>query len=566
MGQDREQTGSWRRRDSDNTHRMRDGVEFVNFLKILLVDDEEQVRKIIAKKIMWEKLGYELIGNVGNGREALELIEVNEPDVVLTDIRMPFMDGLELASRLKEEYPDIKVIIFSGFDEFEYAKQALKYNVIEYILKPVNIEEMTEILRKVRQSIVDDILKKRNIEKLREAYMKGLPVIKERFLTDLIHGKLKSRAEIQQKMSLYQIPLAFQEGYLVTTLMLTDKKIDRTNAIEGIDQEEMQYFSVKQYLEEMLQNQYDNIFLRTTSGWSVILGIRKGERGRKVVMLLNNFCRSCKKLLDIEITAGVGSVVSDIMEIESSYQESKEALRYYRIMGKGKAIYIQDVEPGQNESLLSEEKLEDQLMVSIKFGSEEKVCQCIDEIVDQAEGKKIHDNQVMIYYISLVINLMKFAEKCDVHTGDGEDISRDYIEQIFQIKSADRMKEWMKEICLNIQKEIGREREDATLKLINQAKAFIEMHYQEPSLSVEMICQELHISPAYFSTIFKKEVGESYVSYLTDLRLKKALELLKDTTDKTYVIAEKVGYSEPNYFSYVFKKKFGVAPSKYYKR
>lgn len=189
MGQDREQTGSWRRRDSDNTHRMRDGVEFVNFLKILLVDDEEQVRKIIAKKIMWEKLGYELIGNVGNGREALELIEVNEPDVVLTDIRMPFMDGLELASRLKEEYPDIKVIIFSGFDEFEYAKQALKYNVIEYILKPVNIEEMTEILRKVRQSIVDDILKKRNIEKLREAYMKGLPVIKERFLTDLIHGK-----------------------------------------------------------------------------------------------------------------------------------------------------------------------------------------------------------------------------------------------------------------------------------------------------------------------------------------------------------------------------------------
>ena len=538
----------------------------MNFLKILLVDDEEQVRKIIAKKIMWEKLGYELIGNVGNGREALELIEVNEPDVVLTDIRMPFMDGLELASRLKEEYPDIKVIIFSGFDEFEYAKQALKYNVIEYILKPVNIEEMTEILRKVRQSIVDDILKKRNIEKLREAYMKGLPVIKERFLTDLIHGKLKSRAEIQQKMSLYQIPLAFQEGYLVTTLMLTDKKIDRTNAIEGIDQEEMQYFSVKQYLEEMLQNQYDNIFLRTTSRWSVILGIRKGERGRKVVMLLNNFCRSCKKLLDIEITAGVGSVVSDIMEIESSYQESKEALGYYRIMGKGKAIYIQDVEPGQNESLLSEEKLEDQLMVSIKFGSEEKVCQCIDEIVDQAEGKKIHDNQVMIYYISLVINLMKFAEKCDVHTGDGEDISRDYIEQIFQIKSADRMKEWMKEICLNIQKEIGREREDATLKLINQAKAFIEMHYQEPSLSVEMICQELHISPAYFSTIFKKEVGESYVSYLTDLRLKKALELLKDTTDKTYVIAEKVGYSEPNYFSYVFKKKFGVAPSKYYKR
>ena len=116
-----------------------------------------------------------------------------------------------------------------------------------------------------------------------------------------------------------------------------------------------------------------------------------------------------------------GSVVEDVMDIQSSYQESKEALGYYRIMGKGKAIYIQDVEPGQNESLLLEEKLEDQLMVSIKFGTEEKVCKCVEEIVDQAENKKIHENQVMIYYISLVINLMKFAEKCDVHTGDGEE-------------------------------------------------------------------------------------------------------------------------------------------------
>lgn len=493
------------------------------------------------------------------------MIELNEPDVVLTDIRMPFMDGLELAARLKKEYSDIKVIIFSAFDEFEYAQEALKYNVVEYILKPTNIEEMTEILERVRQSILDDILKKRNIEKLREVYQRGLPVVRERFLTDLIHGKLKSKAEIYHKMSWYHIPLESPDRYLVATLMITEEKSNPNNSFDELDQEEMRYFSVKQYLEEMLQEQYKNIFLRTASGWSIILGLDKEESGKKAVIFFNNFCRSCKKLLNIEVTAGIGSAVEDVMEIEISYQESKEALGYYRIMGKGKAIYIQDVEPGQSESLLLEEKLEDQLMISIKFGSEAKVCQCIDEIVDQAESRKVHDSQVTIYYISLIINLIKFAEKCDIHTGDGAEISHDYIEQIFQIKSSEKMKEWLKTICLNIQKEIGKEREDATLKLINKAKAFIEIHYQEPALSVEMICQELHISPAYFSTIFKKEVGESYVSYLTDLRLKKALELLKDTTEKTYVIAEKVGYSEPNYFSYVFKKKFGVAPSKYYK-
>ncbi|MCI7814102.1 MAG: response regulator [Lachnospiraceae bacterium] len=538
----------------------------MDFLKILLVDDEEQVREIIAKKIDWEKIGYELIGSVSNGREALEMIEANEPDVVLTDVRMPFMDGLELAATLKEEYADIKVVIFSGFDEFEYVKEALRYHVIDYILKPINIEELMEVLQKIRRSIVEDISKKRDLEQLREVYLKGIPVLREHFLTELIHGKVKNREEIYHKMSQYQIPMVSKAGYLVVTLMMSQEKAKYSgDSMDEIDWDEMQRFSVKQYLEEMIQDEYASIFLRTASGWSVILGLEQEDSGRKVTMFFNHFCHSCQKLLDVEITAGVGSTVEDVTEIPISYQESKEALGYYRIMGKGKAIYIQDVEPGQSESLLFEDKLEDQLVVSMKFGTEEKVCQCVDEIVDQAERSKIHDSHVRIYYISLVINMLKFAEKCDLHGGDGAEILHGYIEQIFRIKSAAKMKELLKSICVHIQREIGREREDATLKLINKAKAFIEIHYQEPSLSVEMICQELHISAAYFSTIFKKEVGESYVSYLTNLRLKKALELLKDTTEKTYVIAEKVGYSEPNYFSYVFKKKYGVAPSKYYK-
>ena len=129
----------------------------MSLYKIMLVDDEEEVRKSIIRKIPWEDTGFEVIGDAENGKDALEKIEMNEPDVVLTDIRMPYMDGLAMAERIRQTHPSIKIVIFSGFDEFEYAKKAIKLNVIEYILKPVNVEELTVILKKIKKNLDDEI-------------------------------------------------------------------------------------------------------------------------------------------------------------------------------------------------------------------------------------------------------------------------------------------------------------------------------------------------------------------------------------------------------------------------
>ena len=124
--------------------------------RILLVDDEEEVRHAIIQKIPWEELGFQVVGDAENGMDALEKIEQLEPDVVLTDIRMPYMDGLEMAERLREIHPSIKVVLFSGFDDFEYAQKAIKLNIIEYILKPVNAEEMMEILLRIKGTLDED--------------------------------------------------------------------------------------------------------------------------------------------------------------------------------------------------------------------------------------------------------------------------------------------------------------------------------------------------------------------------------------------------------------------------
>ena len=172
----------------------------MDLYRIILADDEEEVRKSIIKKIDWQAAGFEVVGDAENGREALEKIEALEPDVVMTDIRMPYMDGLELIERIRRKYPSMKVLIFSGFDDFEYAKQAIKLNVTEYILKPVNVEELTGILKRVKANLDEEIEQRRNVNRLRESYQHSLPILRELFLNDLARGSIPpEQAEMRLK-------------------------------------------------------------------------------------------------------------------------------------------------------------------------------------------------------------------------------------------------------------------------------------------------------------------------------------------------------------------------------
>ena len=168
----------------------------MNPYKIMLVDDEEEVRTSIIRKIDWQDAGFEVIGDAENGKEALEKIEQNEPDVVLTDIRMPYMDGLEMAENIRQRYPSIKIVIFSGFDEFEYAKKAIKLNVIEYILKPVNVEELTAILKKIKKIS----MRRSSRSGMLPCFGKVISRVFRRsgtFLNDLIHGGMEE-AQIEE--------------------------------------------------------------------------------------------------------------------------------------------------------------------------------------------------------------------------------------------------------------------------------------------------------------------------------------------------------------------------------
>lgn len=533
----------------------------MSLYKIMLVDDEEEVRKSIIRKIDWKYTGFEVIGDAENGEDALEKIEQTEPDVVLTDIKMPYMDGLTMAEKIRQLYPSIKIVIFSGFDEFEYAKRAIKLNVIEYILKPVNVEELTAILKKVKKNLDEEIEQKRNVNLLRESYVKSLPIIREHFLNDLVHGGI-GRKTISRKLNEYEIDIDGAHKWVTAAIHLEpDEKVDK--AVSLHKERELIPISVTKLIEEKLEGQYRYIMFHSAFESILIAAIDPSNTQTGLIALLGDICKETKKILEVSVTIGVGVSCDNLAEISRSFKSALNALGYRAVVGIGGVICIQDMEPSSHEKLQFESQMESALISAVKFGPREKIEAVVSEAVNRMEEARVHFRQHQAYILAVINALTQLSQQYDLNISEMFGVETDYFEILTKVEKTENIRQYLLEVAYKMNAALEEGRSNTTKNVIREAKQYIQEHYQDPELSVEKICRHLHMSPAYFSTMFKKETGQAYIAYLTEIRLNHAVELLMSTADKTYIIAEKVGYPEQNYFSYVFKKKFGISPTKY---
>ena len=543
----------------------------MDLYRIILVDDEEEVRKSIIRKIDWTAVGFTVVGDAENGEDALEKIENLEPDVVLTDIRMPYMDGLTLAERIRQKYPSMKIVIFSGYDDFEYAKQAIKLNVTEYILKPVNVEELTAILKRIKTNLDEEIEQKRNVNLLRENYKRSLPILREQFLKDLISRPMDGET-VQTLLREYDIPLAGAKKWIAIAVEpeLEQELTQEEAPLPLHEEKNLIPISVMQILSENLKPSYRFSLLSFSGSADAkiagIAAIDENNSQTELINILGDICKEIRKTLKVPVTIGIGHSAQKLENISRSFQSALDALGYRSVVGTGSTIYINDVEPGIGGKLQFGSEEESALIQAIKFGPEEKIRETVRGIVDRMNEARVHARQQQAYILSVANCMIQLIQQYDLNMEEifAEDpLGPDPFTVIQSMLNRENFSRWLYQTALKINNALSRERDYAARQVIEKAKQYIMDNYQDPGLSVEQICRYLHMSPAYFSTMFKKATGQTYIAYLTEVRLNKAVELLNMTDEKTYVIASQVGYQEQNYFSYVFKKRFGVSPTKF---
>lgn len=533
--------------------------ENMSLYSVLLVDDEEEVFQVIMKKLDWEGMGFRIAGYARNGVEALEMAEELSVDVVMTDIKMPYMDGLTLCRKLKEQYQKIKVIIFSGFDEFEYAREAIKIEAEEYILKPINANELREVFERIKNNLDKELDEKRNIDKLREYYLESLPMLQENFLTSLIDGRIPedSIEEYARNCS-----LTLKGPYFVVTVV----HISTTNPMEGalpIDPF-LLAVSVKKLAEEQLAaSEYDSKIVTYLGDGIVITQLPAEEAITRFTDCMDKICKMAKRVCKAKITAGIGHVCSGPEELQMSYLGAKNAVSYRVLYGNTRAINIAEIDPQENADLPWEEPFIQKIIKKVKVGEEQPLLDAIAEFTEKLAGSKMSLQRYRILIMELITELSRFGANNQINLEDVFGGNGDVYTRAMQLESTDALREWLCENCLKLQKQVQNERQDTTKSFVSKAIDYVKEHYADTDLGIETICGYLNVSAAYFSTVFKKETGKTFINYLTDYRMEEAVELLLTQNEKTYVIAEKVGYTDPNYFSYVFKKQFGMSPSKY---
>ena len=533
----------------------------MNLYRMILVDDEEEVRKGIIRKIDWEALGFQVVGDAENGQDALEKIEQLEPDVVMTDIRMPYMDGLTLTSWIRQKYPSVKVLIFSGFDDFEYAQQAIKLNVTEYILKPVNVEELTRILNKVRENLDQEIEQRRDVDLLRESYLSSLPILRELFLNDMVRGNMPAE-NIRQKLEEYKIDILGAEKWLTAVINVENEATEETG-LTLHQEKELIPISVKSLLEDNLKDYCRFTAFNSAVGITLIAAVDGEKKQTSLIDLPGDICKEIKRILQVTVTIGIGYFSRELEQLPAAYQSAVDALGYREIVGTGKTIYINDMEPVSRGKLQLETRDEADLIAVVKFGTREKIEAAARSFAARMEGARVHMRQLQVYQMSIMNCLIRLMQQQDLELRAMFGTDEMYGKVIYGNMKPEEFASVITEVGCRMNEAMNRERDKTAKKVILEAKQYILDHYQDPELSVDVMCRQLHMSPAYFSTVFKRETGQTYIAYLTEVRLDKAVELLNTTDDKTYVIAQKVGYQEQNYFSYVFKKRFGISPTKF---
>ena len=537
----------------------------MNEIKVFLVEDEMVIRRGIKNSIDWEKEGYIFCGEASDGELAYPMIIKEKPDILITDIRMPFMDGLELCKLVKKELPNIKILILSGYDEFDYAKEAIRLGVTEYLLKPISSGKLLEALNGVSESIRREKEDKDLVRKYMEEMRENTEHEKQKFFEQMIAGNL-SMADALETGKKYEMNLSAGMYNLLLFRFTLGKENRKSRELLG----EAEYAIEK--LTERLEYVFE--FQRGVEGWAFLLMADNEEQmSERVKELSKDLEEIMKNYSTIAYFGGIGQPVARLRELKESFREAERALAARFTMELNRIISVEDIRMAQNVDTLDDieitsfgeiEKTRTMLEKFLNNGAEDEIDEFVDVYINELPEENLKSVLMRQYIImDAYIVMMSFCEKIEGIEGEMQAQSEELKNSMKTIQTLEEIKNYIRMLLkkiIGVRDTIsGRRYSD----IIEIAKDQIRKTYMSDEISLNTIAAEVGMSPSYFSSIFSKEMGKTFVEYLTEIRMDRAKELLMCSSMKTSEIGYEVGYKDPHYFSYIFKKTQNCTPKEF---
>ena len=529
-------------------------------IKVFLVEDEFVVREGIKKNVDWAGHGYEFCGDASDGEMAFPMIKKAMPDIVITDIKMPFMDGIELSRLLKKELPSIEIIILSGYEEFEYAKAGIEIGVARYLTKPINGNDLLKEL-----DLLSVKIQERNKEKeLKNQYVKEMEENRQREKKDLFKEMVSGNRSMTGLLGMAE-KLELDIASMWYNIVLMKASLPN-NTQDGYSDE---YVTIDRELCRLEEKGQVLQFDRDLEGKAFLY---MADSKDELMSLQKDNLAKIKNILEahagIRYFIGIGEPVERLTALKESYEAAARAFAHRYLVKENMMLYLKD----EKESLQSlqeefnianvEPKQVDRTKVRdflrIGDGSETRffVEEYFRELGNSAMSSLVFRQYIMM---DLYFCVAEFAEELGW--------SKDEIEPLDITKKELQTKEGSMEYLIGILRKAIELRDKAASTrhqdVVDEILQYIEEKYADEELSLNTIAEHVNFSPNHLSTVFSKQTGQTFIKYLTDFRMTKAKELLRCTGKRSSEISIEVGYRDPHYFSYLFKKTQGVTPTQY---
>ncbi len=533
-------------------------------LKVFLVEDESIVREGLRDNIPWQQWGYRFVGDAADGEMALPLIQKTQPDVLLTDIKMPFMDGLSLSRIVHQEFPDMKIIIISGHDDFEYARQAITVGVEQYLLKPITRSTLQKVLSELKSKIEAEREQKNYQEKYRDETREYEQFSRTNFFVKVFEGRMPVQ-DIYEEAAKLSLKIN-APCYNLLMFSLQEKKTGESGSLESEafarKREELLRYFVR-YPEHV-------VFRWNINTYGVLIKGSVEQTGELTARCLENVERICRPdEEEFEWYAAAGEPVERLSMLADCYGKVNHLFAYrflmpsVHILTKEVTDNYMPIKEGGNIADIDSDKVAPELIRDfLQRGSHDEIGEFVDNwlhSLQEALASKLFVNY-LIYHIYFVATA--YVEALGYDRKEWLELMGE--ERIQELHlSAEELAPYIRSVMEKAMELRDRASDNQSKKILKRALDYIEENYAQETLSLNSVAQEVNVSANYFSAIFSQAMEVTFIEYVTGKRMEKARRLLRQTDKTAGDIALESGYKDPHYFSFVFKKTNGCTPREY---